>query len=228
MGSVTREQPITPILSFEIGESGADVSPIELMNEVLRLSDFEDFENSRLLRYHPDKGETYTLLAGRRQQYLDWLEDAVNGCDIPDVGVPEEGDVMAVPCSVGVDEERYGTPESRASWNMPGGIHAMLVGDESTGRGLCASAECHGMAASEANQLAFAPYEVPGAAACNLRAVEPYIDRMNIDMSDILIRPLGEDPVRPGEFRHGGATVFRGRDENFGRLRDWIIESNAQ
>jgi hypothetical protein len=197
------------------------------MAEVVRISDFDTPENSVLLTYHAEGGDNFGIPSPTRAALIiEWITEASTNCEPleADAGV---GPIAESPCSAPVDLERYGTEASREAWRAPDGINTLLVGDAPSNPGACGDAVCHG-SPNTGGSLWLAQNDQPGAAECNLSIVEAYILRGDIDNSDLLTKPLGEISVTPNERTHGGAVVFRGRDDpDYILLRNWIISGGV-
>jgi len=200
----------------------------ENMQEVLRLIDFENPADSSFFRYHLDGGDDYGIpMADQIARFIGWIESARDNCDPPEPDAGMSGP-SSFPCNAPVDTERFGTPESRDEWLRPGGVNELLVGDGPNNPGYCGGVLCHG-SRDTGGDLWLARNEQMGNAECNLQVIEPFIDRGNVDTSNLLMWPLGENPIRPEQGRHGGSVVFQGRDDpNYVRLRAWIISGGIR
>ena len=198
--------------------------------EALRLIDFDAPERSTLFTYHRDKDDSHGVFTAAREDLVtEWIQASTQNCVAEtesDAGVVRPG--AESPCPSNVNADRFGTPESRAQWAAPGGVHEVLVGTGPANPGKCADPACHGTSGTGGN-LWFQSADMPDAANCNLSVIEGWINRLDVDSSEILTEPLGEMPDRPGQSQHGGAVVFRGRDDPaYILLRNWIIEGGIQ
>jgi hypothetical protein len=198
------------------------------MSELLRISDFDMPAESIALVYHRDQGDPHGVLSPTRFTILEeWIRSSTSNC--PDVEA--DGGMASVgqfPCAAPVDVERYGTEASRALWLGEEGINVMLIGDRPANPGACGDAICHGTPGM-GGALWLATNDQPGNAECNLQIVEAFIRRDEPLTSELLMRPLGESAVRPEDGMHGGAVVFRGRDDpEYVRVLQWIVEGGVR
>ena len=215
--------------SFSLGQL-SDAQQRDNFVEALRLIDFDTPDRSTLFTYHRDKDDSHGIFTAAREGLVtEWIEASTQDCVAElesDAGPVNPG--TDSPCPSNVDPERFGTPESRAQWAAPDGVHEVLVGTGPANPGKCGDPACHGTAGTGGN-LWFQSAELPDAVDCNLSVIEGWINRLDVDSSEILTEPLGEMPDRPGESQHGGAVVFRGRDDPaYILLRNWIIEGGIQ
>tara|TARA_B100001093_G_scaffold245727_1_gene235272 strand:+ start:127 stop:1098 length:972 start_codon:yes stop_codon:yes gene_type:complete len=210
-----------------------DLTPRQIqdnLQETLRLVDFDNPDDSPLLAYHRDQGDTHGIFTPTRAAVVtSWIAAGTIDCpdEAPDAGVDPMPNPIG-PCGPIVDRDRYGTASSRALWFAPGGINELLVGTSAIEPGKCGDATCHG-AQGVGGTLWLATRYNDTSAACNLQVVEAFINRVDVDRSDLLVKPLGETPVTPEGGVHGGQTVFRGRDDpDYIRLRNWVIEGGLR